>query len=169
MSFRLLTERLYLRELKPSDAKNLYDLNADPEVILYTGDKAFDSIYQAHQFLEDYKVYNEYGYGRWAIINKSTTDFIGWCGFKYHQEGYVDLGFRIHKKYWNRGYATEASMACIEFGFDKLGFKEIVGRTSENNIASVKVLEKLGFTFWKKDECDGIEDARYYSLKKVMA
>ena len=151
----LETERCFLRELSVDDAQSFYDLNADPEVVKYTGDDTFTDVDAAKSFLKNYNHYELYGFGRWAVINKKTNDFLGWCGLKYSSElNVVDLGFRFFRKYWNQGYATETAEACIEYGFNKLNLYKIVGRAMEANIGSVKVLEKTGMEFVGKFEFD---------------
>ena len=105
--------------------------------------------------------------GRWAVIRKKDDAFLGWCGLKKHEDGMVDLGFRLMKKYWNKGYATEAAKACVDHGFNTLGLKEIIGRAAQENMASINVLEKCGMDFWKEDECKGIDDSVYYRIRKV--
>lgn len=59
----------------------------------------------------------------------------------------VDLGFRFFKEYWNKGFATESSLACIEYGFNSVGLKSIIGRAQKANLASIKVLQKVGLKF----------------------
>lgn len=160
----LETTRCYLRELTIDDAQHFFDLNADEDVIKYTGDKAFESVESAHQFLADYNPYQEHGYGRWAVINKNTNEFLGWCGLKYSTElNEVDLGFRFHKKYWNQGFATETAKACLDYGFNQLHLSKIVGRAMEANSASVKVLEKIGMTFVMKCEFE-LHDGVLYQI-----
>lgn len=149
--FLIETPRLGLRPLTPNDSLDFFELNNDPEVIRYTGDPPFSDLEEARSFLENYDQYERYGYGRWAVILKKTGEFIGWCGLKFMPDlDETDLGFRFFRKHWNKGYATESAMACIEYGFGKLGLKRIVGRAMEANKASVKVLEKTGFHFLKK-------------------
>jgi [ribosomal protein S5]-alanine N-acetyltransferase len=151
------TNRCYLRQLTIEDAQYFYDLNADSEVIKYTGDKAFKDVSEAKCFLENYNHYKQYGYGRWAVIKKNNGEFIGWCGLKYSPDlNEVDLGFRFFRKYWNQGYATETAKSCIEYGLIK-----IVGRAMELNVASVKVLEKSGMTFVGKFDFDLHEGVLY--------
>lgn len=162
----LQTDRLILREFEITDAEKMWELNSDPEVIQYTGDAPFDSEDQARDFLVVYNDYQENGYGRWAVIEKKTHEFIGWCGLKLNEEGFVDIGFRFFKKAWNQGYATESAKACLDFGFKVLNLEEIIGRSARENIASIRVLKKLNMTFWKVDSCDGIEDAVYYRIRK---
>lgn len=160
------TNRLYLRELSVADAENFYLLNSDEDIIKYTGDKAFDSIKEAKLFLENYNPYQEYGYGRWAVIAKSNEEFLGWCGLKYSPEiNEVDIGFRFFKKHWSKGYATESAKACIEYGFEKLSLKTIVGRAMEANVASIKVLEKLGMSYVKHFTFH-LHDGVLYQIKK---
>ncbi len=161
------TKRLLIREFDPQkDAENTYYLNRDSDVIQYTGDIPFESIEDARNFLEAYSDYRRNGYGRWAVEHLNTSTFLGWCGLKLHEDGMVDLGYRFLKSQWGKGYATEASLACIAYGFDHLGLNEIVGRTAQENTASVKVLEKCGMAFWKIDECKGIEKTNYYRIYK---
>lgn len=144
----------------------MYRLNADPEVIRYTGDPPFDSVEAAQDFINSYDHYQKYGMGRWTVLRKDTGTYLGWCGLKQHDAGYVDIGFRFFRAEWGKGYATEAARACLTYGFEELGLNEIVGRAAVENVASVRVLEKLGMEFWKRDECKGIENAVYYRLLK---
>lgn len=148
------------------DAVHAYSLNSDPEVLKYTGDVAFKSIDEARVFLENYSDYREHGMGRWAVIRKEDGVFLGWCGLKQHKD-YVDLGFRFMKIHWGHGYATEAAMGCIAYGFDILGLKELVARVDADNAASIRVITNCGFSYWKQGECKGIEDALYYRLTRV--
>jgi ribosomal-protein-alanine N-acetyltransferase len=149
----LETERCYLREFLVDDAQNFYDLNSDPEVVKYTGDKPFSNVSEAKSFLENYHQYQLHGYGRWAVIDKGTGDYLGWCGLKYSPDlDEVDLGFRFFRNYWNQGLATETAKACIGYGFNELKLDKIVGRAMEANIGSVKVLERIGMKFAGKFE-----------------
>lgn len=152
----LQTTRLTLRELTAADAENFYTLNADPEVIRYTGDGAFESVAAAKEFLENYSHYKEYGFGRWAVIRKEDGAFLGWCGLKYSPESDEhDIGFRFFREYWGQGYATEAAQACLDYGFGTLGLTTILGRAMKANAASVKVLEKIGMAYWKEMDFHG--------------
>lgn len=70
--------------------------------------------------------YIDNGIGRWAIIEKKTNDFIGWTGLKFvtdltnNHKHYNDLGYRLRKKYWGKGIATETAFASLSYAFDKL-------------------------------------------------
>lgn len=162
MKWILETERLFLREHTEEDAEQAYLLNLDPEVIQYTGDVSFKSIAEAKQFLKNYEHYKTYGFGRWAVINKSSQEYLGWCGLKYSPElKEYDIGFRFFKKYWNKDYATEAAKACLELGFTKFAMPVIVGRAMRENKASIKVLEKIGLTYVEERTCGDQEGVLY--------
>lgn len=146
------TNRLYFREIFESDDADMLELDSDPEVHQYLGKQPISNIIQARaqiQFIR--KQYAENGIGRLAIIEKDTENFVGWGGFKLitnkvngHQN-YHDLGYRLIKRYWGKGYATESAKAAIEYGFSKLQLSEIYAIADINNLQSKKVLEKCGF------------------------
>jgi ribosomal-protein-alanine N-acetyltransferase len=151
MKIILETARLYLREFIASDGFHFYHLNNDFDVIKYTGNEPFNSLEEAMLFIKNYSDYERNGYGRWAVCLKDTHEFIGWCGLKYENEKReIDLGYRFFKKHWGKGYATEAAKACVNYGFTILKVKEIVGRASINNFASIEVLKKCNFGYKNK-------------------
>lgn len=156
MKIILETERLYLRELNVNDAEHFYLLNLDKDVMKYTGEEAFENIEKAKDFLRNYDHYEKYGFGRWAVINKGNSEFLGWCGLKFTEKlNEYDIGFRFFKKYWNKGYATESSKACLSYGRNELKMCEILGRAMKENKASIKVLEKIGLEYVKEFNFDG--------------
>lgn len=163
----LETNRLVLREMCLADAPFFYELNSDPLVVKYTGDEAFNSLEDARkitQYVMDQ--YTQYGYGRWLVADKKSGEKLGWCGLKFHPDSKdTDLGYRFMQKYWGKGYATEASIACLQYGFSNLNLSRVIGRVAKENTASVKVLIKTGMLFLKEDVCHG-EDALIYELKK---
>lgn len=143
----LATARIDLTQLLPSDAPEAFALNGDPEVVRYTGDGPFASVEAAQAFLESYRDYRAYGYGRWALRRREDGAFLGWCGLKYHPDTCeTDLGYRLHRRFWGQGYATEAGLGCLHHGFWKLGLERIVAHVMEANLASIRVLEKCGLS-----------------------
>lgn len=167
MALKLETERLLLRELSPADATYFFLLNEDPEVMQYTGDRAFTSMEEARNFLQNYKEYEKNGFGRWAVLERTTGRFLGWCGLKLNEQKEIDLGFRFFKQEWGKGYATESSIAALDYGFSELKLDRVIGRVASANTASIRVLEKVGMKYWKKDICKGIDEALYYKLCKI--
>ncbi len=165
--FVLETERLKLRHFAPDDATHFYMLNQDPEVLRYTGDKPFETVESARDFLVNYDQYKKYGIGRWAVIARSDAQFLGWCGLKYQTAtDEYDLGFRFFRSHWNKGYATEAAAASIDAGFERFGLQVIIGRAMIQNTASIKVLQKVGMQYHKTDLCHGAE-AVIYRIEKA--
>ena len=153
-NFILETERLLLREIGVQDARKMYELNLDPEVIKYTGDPPFESEQATENFIRNYPEYTKNGYGRWLVIRKADQEILGWCGLKYLPETQeTDVGYRFFKKFWGKGYATEAAAACLKFGFENLGFETIVARAMHENLASIQVMKKIGMTYWKETVC----------------
>lgn len=161
MKKKLETQRLYLREFTLDDAALILELNSDPEVIRYTGDPhPCITIEDAKRILADI-ILPQYknNIGRWAVHLKSTNEFIGWCGLK-DVVGEIDLGYRYHKKYWGKGYATEAAKAVLDYGIS-LKLQNIIGRASILNSASVHVLQKIGLSFKEQYLEDGDESVKY--------
>lgn len=147
MKVILETDRLFLREYVVEDAEAFFRLNSDPEVLRFTGDESLPSLEHARQVLLAHPIadYRKYGFGRWACILKRTGENIGFVGLKYLEEfGEVEIGFRLMCARWGFGFATEASIASVRFGFADLALKHIIGLVLPQNIASVRVLEKAG-------------------------
>lgn len=143
------TPRLYLRQFILDDAGILLELNSDPEVLKYLHEPLLQDEEHAKTILTNIILPQyEKKLGRWATYIKETNEFIGWCGLKYRPEiNEIDLGYRLMKKYWGNGYASEAAKQTIEYGFKVLGLKTITACAHIENIASQKVLEKSGMQF----------------------
>lgn len=141
--------RLRFVEFTMADAPLIYELNSDPDVVRYLHEP-LTTLEVANDVLMNTILpqYAKYQHGRWAMYLKDTGEFIGWCGLKYRPEmKMVDLGYRLMKKYWGQGYATEAARRCIEYGFQVLAMKKIFAAAHVDNTASQKVLEKVGMQF----------------------
>ena len=165
MKIILQTERLYLREFIFSDGIQFFNLNSDFEVIKYTGNKPFISLYEANNFISTYNDYERNGFGRWAVCLKETHEFLGWCGLKKDEPSQeIDLGFRFFKRNWGKGYATEASLGCIFYGFGTLKISKIIGRVYKDNLASIHVLKKCKFKIVNFFEYDN-QPAILFELK----
>jgi len=168
MKVFLETARLLLREFVEEDAEWFFRLNTDPQVLRFVPDQQLLSVEQARQILLDHPItdYQKYGFGRGACILKSTGEPIGFAGLKYLEElGEVDVAYRLMPPTWGMGLATEVSRAAISYGFANLGLKQIIGLVMPENIASVRVLEKIGLrrigpiSFWGHDFLKYVIDA----------
>jgi len=138
------------------DVDPFFEMDSDPEVHRFLGtrpvtskDQIVETIYYVRQ------QYVDNGIGRWAIVDKSTNQFIGWTGLKLvkdimnNQTNYYDLGYRLMRRYWGIGIATETARASLSYGFDTFNLNEIVATVNCENAASNIVVEKLGFTLYE--------------------
>jgi RimJ/RimL family protein N-acetyltransferase len=144
----LETNRLTLRTWTLTDTVDLFEICRDDEVMKYVGTgKGYKSPAEAVEFLNWAIAYQkENGFCRWAVLEKSSGEIIGSCGFaRPHATEEIELGYLFARKTWGKGFATEAAGACLRFGFENFGFREIIALTDLENTASQKVLEKIGF------------------------
>lgn len=151
------TGRLYLRELKTDDKKELAKVLSDPESMKF----------YPHPFSEEeveswirwnINNYKEYRHGLWAVIRKEDDLFLGDCGITMQDiddETVPEIGFHIIKEYCNKGYATEAALACKEYAFNVLQYPKIFSYTTERNVPSQKVAQKIGLQLYKYFEKNG--------------
>jgi len=162
IDLKLESERLLIRPFQLGDEVAMYELNSNPLVQKYTGDKMINSVKEAKTLLENvvFKDYQEHGYGRLAVIYKPDNKLIGFTGLKYLPEtgGDSDLGYRFLTEYWGKGIATESSIMSLKYGFEDLNLEKIIGFTEIENIASTKVLQKMGFKITKIDYYPGEEN-----------
>jgi RimJ/RimL family protein N-acetyltransferase len=146
----LQTERLTLRALTAADAENLFELDADPAVMRFiNGGKPTPREVIENETLP--RLLAEYGdgYGVWAAVERSTGTFIGWFSLRSHERdrAKVELGYRLRRSAWGKGYATEGSQALVDKGFSELGAERIVATTMTVNTASRRVMEKVGLEY----------------------
>lgn len=173
MNIILETDRLYLREILPSDDEKMFEMDSDPEVYKFLGRKPIRDIDQSRKMIQNIiQQYKENGIGRWAIIEKGSNNFMGWTGFKLEKEelngnsNYYDLRFRLLRKYWGKGIITEATKAAIEYAFEKLDIKELCSMTLVSNEKSQRVLDKLGFKLIEKFKYQG-DDITWYKRTRT--
>jgi RimJ/RimL family protein N-acetyltransferase len=126
------TERLTLRPLGPSDVDELERLHADPEVMRYLDPAP----------VEDYLTGSFH-----AAVEKRTGRWLGWFELKDAGNGDWELGYRLHRDCWGRGYATEGALALVEHGFTECGAQRVVATTMTVNTGSRRVMEKCGLRY----------------------
>lgn len=144
------TDRLVLRPWRDDDLETFAELNADPEVMRHFPsvlDRAASDAAAARIRTR----FAEHGWGLWAVELPGVAPFIGFVGlqriaFEAHFTPAVEVGWRLARAHWNRGYATEGARAALRFGFLDLGLDEIVSMTIPDNISSQRVMQKLGLT-----------------------
>ena len=161
------TPRLILGQFTEDDAGLILDLNSDPEIVKYVHEPVLITEEQAKKIIADI-ILPQYknNLGRWATYTKSNNEFIGWCGLKYlADKDEIDLGYRFKKNAWGKGYATEAAKHTLDHGFNNLDLKLITGRAHIENIASIKVLEKIGMQFISEGIVDNCPVKTYTATK----
>lgn len=151
MNYIIETDRLYLRELTIDDKAELVKILCDSESMKYYPD-VFSLEKVENWITWNIDLYKKYNHGLWAVILKEDNIFLGDCGITIQDidgENLPELGYHINKKYWNKGYATEAAKACMDYSFKSLGLKKIYTYTKSDNLPSIKVAEKNGMVFVK--------------------
>ncbi|MEW1685994.1 GNAT family N-acetyltransferase [Streptomyces sp. NPDC093594] len=154
----LHTDRLTLRGWRDSDLAPWAAMNADPEVREHLGDLLTreQSDASVARFQAEFE---QRGYGWWAVEVRATGEFIGFAGLDRVDDGMpfsgVEIGWRLARTAWGRGYATEAALAVLAYGFDTLELSEILAVTTSTNIRSQAVMRRIGMT---RDPADDFED-----------
>lgn len=150
---KLETKRLILRKWKKSDLEPFAKINSDkevckflPSIISHQGSEEMMQKIIAH--------FDKYGFGFFAVELKENESFIGFIGlskvdyfdppFSSVEKTPIEISWRLDKKYWNQGLASEGAKAVLSYAFTKLKLKEIVAFTTTNNKPSKKVMEKIG-------------------------
>jgi RimJ/RimL family protein N-acetyltransferase len=146
----LETERLILRRFTADDEDLLFELDNDPDVMLYINggapvprEEIVDETLPA--FLGYYDRFD--GYGFWAVIEKDSGRFLGWFHFRPGEGAgplEPELGYRLHRFAWNKGYGSEGARALIDRGFTEFGVERVYAGTMVVNTGSRRVMEKAG-------------------------
>ncbi len=144
----LTTERLVLRQLRPSDAEQVFDMRSDPIVMQHVNRPLAQTMEDAAALIE--LITNTVAANdavQWAITTRGDDALIGLIGFwrlvKEHHYG--ELGYMLAQKQWGKGYMSEAIEAVVHFGFNTLDFHRVEAITRPENTASVRALQKNGF------------------------
>jgi RimJ/RimL family protein N-acetyltransferase len=159
MRIFLETARLRLRRFTAADEDDLFELNSDPEVMRFlTGGRPTPRDVVRTRIIPTFLAYYEQfdGFGFWAAEEKATAQFLGWFHFRpplpdasppgWLADGQLEIGYRLRRSAWGKGYATEGSRALIDRGFVESGVQRVVAETTVDNRASRRVLEKSGLT-----------------------
>lgn len=143
------TDRLLLRRFTAEDEDHLYTLDNDPAVMRYiNGGIPTPRTVIMEEILPGFLRYDPHhpGFGFWAAVLSHSGEFLGWFSFRPtgNREDEITLGFRLRQAAWGQGYATEGARALVDKGFRELGVQRVVATTYEDNLASRRVLEKVG-------------------------
>ncbi len=152
------TARLRLRPWQDGDRAPFAAMSADPEVMRYLMHPASPDVVDAwidRQIARQ----AEHGFCFWAVEERASGAFAGVVGlarisYEAHFTPAVEVGWRIPRPFWGRGYAPEAALASLRFGFDDLGLQEIVANACSENVKSQRVMQKIGMTRDPADDFD---------------
>ncbi len=142
------TDRLALREVQVDDAGFILALINDPDWIRFIGNKGIHSEQLARDYIRQgpQQMYLRHGFGLWLVSDRLSRTPMGMCGLiKRDSLEDVDLGFAFMPAFRGQGIAEEAARACMTFARQQLGMQRLVAITTPDNIASGRLLERLGF------------------------
>lgn len=144
----LTTARLRLRPVTDHDADALYAMHSSPLVLRYWDSPPWTDPARAEAFVARSRQLAEDGVGVRLVVDRGTSDtFLGWCSLSRWVPAYrsAALGYCLDEAAWGHGYATEAAGAVLGWAFETLDLNRVQAETDTRNIASARVLEKLGF------------------------
>jgi len=154
----LETERLILRKFLPEDADALARVLSDPVTMKYYP-APIDRVGTQQWIERNLRRYSEDGVGLWAMVLRATGEMIGDCGIVRQQvegEYLYEIGYHLRRDYWGQGLATEAAIACREWGFANLKVHRLISLIRPENVPSCGVAERNGMTVWKGVDWRGI-------------
>lgn len=174
----LETERLIIRAYTMKDLSELYAISSQEEVMRYLpeGVMSFDQTEQALRWIiECYRINTPEKIAKFStgVVEKKTGRLIGWCGLGplEFDESEIEIYYGLSRLYWGRGMTTEATRALLRYGFETIGLNKIAAIVKPENIASQKVIRKLGMSYHKRvsglpEKFKFFEGLLYYSLTK---
>jgi RimJ/RimL family protein N-acetyltransferase len=148
--FEFDTERLAFRAWQDKHRAPFAAMNADPEVMRY-----FPALLSSEQSNAGIDIWRQQfadkGWSNWAVELLETGEFMGFIGLSVPRRQLpfspcVEIGWRLKRTTWGKGYATEGAKQCLRIGFEQLGLEEVVSFTTLTNRASVKVMQRIGMT-----------------------
>ncbi len=175
---RLETARLLIRPFESQDAEALHRIVSQPEVMKYLpeGVMSLNEVKEIISWLLDcYQKNTPECIMKFtlAAFLKEDDRLIGWCGLGPldFSPKEIEIFYGLSREYWGKGLATEAGKAVLHYGFDTIGLDEIVAVTHSANVASIRVIEKLGLIYKKKvqdlpERYSSYEGCLYYSLSR---
>jgi ribosomal-protein-alanine N-acetyltransferase len=164
----LETPRLLLREFTPEDADALALVLSDPEAMRYHP-APFDRAGVEQWIERNRRRYQDDGVGLWAMELTKTKELIGDCGIILQQvdgERLYEIGYHLRRDFWGQGLATEAAIACRDWGFAHLKTGRLISLIRPENLPSRRVAERTGMTVWKEVNWRGLRHM-VYSIERV--
>jgi RimJ/RimL family protein N-acetyltransferase len=160
---KLETERLILRMWRGDDFEMVARLFSDPEVMRYQSPRrAMTRAESWGSFAYTIGHWHLRGFGFWAIEEKASGNVVGRVGFGYPEEWHgVEFGWSLARESWGRGYATEAARRALHYGFTETDLDHVVSSIQPENVASIRVAERLGEELEGKNNIAGFDHLIY--------
>jgi ribosomal-protein-alanine N-acetyltransferase len=157
------TPRLTLSPLQPADAEALHRIYQSEGVLRYFPNPSPPPLEALQRFVAGQQAHWEkHGFGNWGILPEGEGEIIGWAGLQYLPElDETEVGFLLDRPFWGRGYATEAALASLRFGFEHFSLSHIIALAHPDNLASRRVIEKCGMAYVETLSLWGIRLMRY--------
>ena len=162
--YSIKTKKLGLRLLESDDITYLYPLESDSEVKQFFPDGARDRAKTEDMIKRFISAFDEKGLPCFLLFDLELGEFIGRAGFGITETGDIEVGYVLHKKFWGKGYASEAVTALLEYAREHIDVDYIIAYADAGNVGSTRVMEKCGMTYYKTDIAKGIE-CRFYRIK----
>lgn len=161
------TPRLQLRPFTPDDVDDLHRLYSHRDLFKYMSNEKPLLWEQARAVIDAFtENWKRHHFGVWAVVDRNNQRLIGHCGFKFLENTPdVQIGYLLSQSYWGRGLTTEAAAAVLRYGFEVAKLKRIVAIAKPENIASRRVMEKIGMKY-EKDAYYYDNDVVYYALSR---
>jgi ribosomal-protein-alanine N-acetyltransferase len=157
--------RLSFRPFAPEDVEPIHDLFVNAQVRRHLlDDEIVSADWVRLEIRKSQEMFERARYGLWSLSLHGSTDIIGFCGFRFfHHPPELQLLYALHPSVWRRGLATEAAEAALRYAFEVLGLSEVVASADAPNLASIRVMERIGMEFQRR-EVKGRLDTVYYRI-----
>ena len=149
MQHKSETIRFILRPFRLEDVDDFFEMESDPEVHKFIGKTPVKTKEEVQKLIQGvFDQYEKNGIGRWAIEDKNTGEVVGWSGIKLEDQAldfeYYDVGYRIKRKHWGKGIATEVGLESVRYGFVEMKLDKIAGGAEVEHDVSNHLLQKIG-------------------------
>ena len=157
----LNSNRLLIGHFERSDLEQWFLIESDPEVRKYILDGSVLNRKQSLAYIvQNIDSYAKFNFGRYTLREKKSFRLIGMCGFLQTEMG-IDFGYRLSKDMWGCRLGFEAASTVLNYGVTSIGLKHCVAGVMPDNLASIKILDKLGFVYQKDVIYDGLIHHKY--------
>lgn len=159
-----------MRPLQAPDAVTLHRIYQAEGVLRYFPNSAVPPLEKVERFIANQQAHwDKHGYGNWGLLPDGKTEIIGWAGLQYLPElDETEVGFLLDRSHWGKGFATEAALAALKFGFEHFDLDHIIALVHPENRASQRVIEKCGMAYVDSLALWGMELMRYRANKEAF-